>query len=65
MADLNFVTCLKAEILKVGFVDKDGMPRNWVFDCQFCIPGMTVFPDGSRLYAGYTVEELRKISLLH
>jgi hypothetical protein len=56
---------LKADILQVGFVDKDGTPQNWFFDCNAGVAAITICEDGSLLWGGYTVDELRQISLLH
>ena len=49
----------KAHIDKIGSFDDDGNPVNWWFSA--CQMGLQILPDGSCLYGGYTIEELRRI----
>ena len=53
---------VKGEILKVGYVDTENVPQNWHFDINNGVPILTVTDDGF-LYAGYSIDELKFISL--
>lgn len=50
----------KAKITKVGIVE-DGVAKNWEFDCEGIVAGIT-FNGEKSLFGGYTIEELKKIS---
>lgn len=50
----------KGEIVKIGTVDGKGNLHDWEFDCHGYVPGIEVMEEGSVLYAGWTVEELRE-----
>ena len=52
---------MKGEILKVGYVDDNNQPQQWHFDCNNEVAALTYTEDGI-LWAGYSVEELRRIS---
>ena len=54
----------RGDIWRIGTVDADGIPHGWIFDGhKGSIPALEITPDGQCLYTGYTVEELRNISL--
>jgi len=52
----------KGIILKIGFIDIDGNPINWTFDCQDIIPAIEIDNQGNKYFAGYSIDELRVIS---
>jgi hypothetical protein len=52
---------VKAELLKVGYVDENNVPQEWHFDCTHGIPILTIAEDGP-LYGGWSVAELKEIS---
>ncbi len=51
----------KGDIREIGYIDDNGQPQEWCFDCKGKIPALTIL-DNEMLYAGYTVDELREIS---
>jgi hypothetical protein len=53
----------RARIGQVGFVRPDGTPVGWMFvDPGYPVPFMELLPDGTRLWCGWTVQELKDIS---
>ena len=57
----------KAEIMQIGTIDENGQPHGWAFDCNGDPTklGINTQEDGSTIYAGWTVEELRSITRLN
>jgi hypothetical protein len=58
---LPIIAEIRGTIIKIGYVDEDNIPQNWKFDCNFFVPAITITDDGL-LYAGYSVEELKRIA---
>lgn len=53
---------IKAEITQIGTIDENNEPDGWIFDLKTGANGLTMLEDGSILYGGYTVDELRSIA---
>ena len=53
---------MKAEILNYGYV-KNGVPYRWAFDCKNKVPGIERKNNGTILYGGYTVDELKELAI--
>ena len=53
---------MKAEIINYGYVE-NGIPQWWAFDCKNKVPGIEHKNDGTILYSGYTVNELRELAI--
>lgn len=53
---------IKADIVAVGYIDENGAPRDFAFDCKNRVAAIEIQEDGSLLYGGYTVDELKTIS---
>ncbi len=51
----------KGKILSIGYVI-NSLPENWQFDCMGEVPAIIINASGSILYAGYSIQELKKIS---
>jgi len=52
----------KGQIIHVGTIDPVSHgPRGWVFNGFGRIPALAIQPDGTYLYTGYTVQELKQI----
>ena len=52
---------MKAKILRKGLVIGNE-PMFWAFNCLETVPAVEVRADGTVLYGGYTVDELREIA---
>lgn len=54
----------KAEIVTIGTFNEDGQPVGWTFNHANAgdTPAFDIQDDGSIIYAGYTVSELREIA---
>lgn len=65
ITDLFFPQRPKAFIMQIGYVDENNEPKEWIFDCFKVIPHFEITETGEKLYAGYTIEELKRIGILH
>lgn len=54
----------KAEIVIIGTFNDEGQPVGWHFDHSEVpkTPAFDIQDDGSIIYSGYTVDELREIT---
>jgi len=53
---------MKAKILNYGYVE-NGIPYRWAFNCKNKVAGIEHKDDGTILYGGYTVDELRELAI--
>ena len=53
---------MKAEILNYGYIENN-IPYRFAFDCKNSVIGIEYRDDGTILYGGYTVDELRELAI--
>ena len=53
---------MKAKILNYGYIE-NGIPYCWGFDCKDRAVGIEHKNDGTILYGGYTVDELKELAI--
>ena len=53
---------MKAEILNYGYIE-NGVPYRFAFDCKNSVNGIELKDDGTILYGGYTVDELKELAI--